>query len=299
LFGTAKIVTILAVETQGGVTNNANRLSWWMGAFGIPIGFFLIVLGWDQLTKLLGFEQLNYQADTVKVAIATIPRNALVIVLLLVLWRWSRWRLHGPLRRWSSFVWWTVVLYVGLGVVMIAIGSRGTGHPSLGLLVQLALASALVGISEELAYRGFSLNGFARKLPVFWAVVASALLFGLAHAGNIFGGSTAAQGAGQVVNTTGMGLILGWIYIFSGRNIWLVAALHALWDFNVFAYLALANPGSDATSTPSLADATLFLPWLIATVLAIIATVQGWRKYKGYSLEQALGLVPAPEHTSE
>jgi len=282
-------------------TTQTRRLPWWVGAFVIPVCFVSAILIWTQITKLLGWQQYNYDTETAQMMAASIPTGAFLFVVLLLIWRWSGWTLQGPKLRWNGAVWWTLGIYLTFGVVTFATASRGGGTPDLGLMAGVLVASMFVGITEELTFRGFSLNGFARRLPAFWTVVASAFLFGICHATNVFHGSAPAKVIAQVGFTTGAGLFFGWVYIFSGRNLWLVALVHGLHDFLVVAPSAyIGSSETAATGIDSiLAWGHGWVNGMIAFTFPVVLTIYGWQKYKGYTLEQALGLIPVPEPVAE
>ena len=278
-------------------TKTPNRLPWWAGALVIPIGFVATLVLWVQITKLLGWRQYNYDTETALGLVAGIPTSAVLFVVLILLWRWSGWTLQGPKLRWNNAVWWTLGISLGFGILTFITSSRGGAAPDLGLLGGIFVACMFVGINEEIAFRGFAVNGFARKLPVFWAVAAAALIFGLCHSTNIFSGSAPGKVAVQVVYTTAMGLMFGWLYIFSGRNLWLVALVHGIHDF----FVVMPTTYSGASDDPASALDSLFT-WahstvggLISATIPLVITYYGWQTYKGYTLEQALGLAPAPE----
>lgn len=77
----------------------------------------------------------------------------------------------------------------------------GGWHMSIGYW--LLLMAVLPAVCEELAFRGFVLSGFRSRMSSGWAVVLSAVFFGLAHA-------TALQ---QTISATFLGLILGYIAV--------------------------------------------------------------------------------------
>jgi membrane protease YdiL (CAAX protease family) len=77
------------------------------------------------------------------------------------------------------------------------------------------------GICEELLFRGFVTWWLAHLLPVFWmAIVAQAVLFGLAHA---------YQGPRGVLATGAVGLFMGGVVWVSG-SVWAAMILHSLID---------------------------------------------------------------------
>ena len=85
----------------------------------------------------------------------------------------------------------------------------------------VVLACIAGPVIEELIFRGFLFNALRRYLPVWVAIVVSALAFGFAHLqpGN----------AGVIVPLTVGGIVLAWVYYRSGS---LVAAMftHALFN---------------------------------------------------------------------
>jgi membrane protease YdiL (CAAX protease family) len=68
-------------------------------------------------------------------------------------------------------------------------------------LIPFFALGVTAGVCEEFLYRGFAMTAFLRwGLPLWIAVVASSLLFGLAHL---------YQGRGGFVSTTILGLLFG------------------------------------------------------------------------------------------
>ena len=142
--------------------------------------------------------------------------------------------------------------------------------------VLFSLAGCIfVGIAEETAFRGLILNTLVPKLGVAWAVALSALIFGVTHLLNVIifdQGMT--EVLAQVAITSVIGMLFGWIYVFTGGNLWLVIALHAAYDFFLFTAV-VPNDGTTATA------------WLIAAVpflmvaMSILATIIGIRRYRG------------------
>lgn len=183
--------------------------------------------------------------------LALLGRMLLLVILAHVMLRargrrWTDVGLSRPKR------WWTVPVAVVLGYLAcgaMAAGLHAVVLPQLGLeapdlgrfaalkgdlyeylfwAVPVAWGSAAFG--EELAARGFLNDAFAAliggrepgRLAVVLAVVLQALLFGACHA---------YQGLGGAVLTAGVGLVLGFVWLFTGRNLWAAIVLHGLVDF--------------------------------------------------------------------
>ena len=80
--------------------------------------------------------------------------------------------------------------------------------------------SVTAGIVEEIVYRGFVIWYFSQYLPLWGAVAASSVAFGLGHS---------YQGAQGVVRISLVGLAFGTLYVVTG-SIWLPIIAHALGD---------------------------------------------------------------------
>ena len=105
-------------------------------------------------------------------------------------------------------------------------------------VAQLAMLATVAGIGEELLFRGLIQNALARLIPSPASLLATSILFGLAH----FVTSTYALIAGL------MGLYLGGLFLLQGS---LVAPIvtHAVYDF--FALLLVARRYTIAQPPPS------------------------------------------------
>jgi hypothetical protein len=92
------------------------------------------------------------------------------------------------------------------------------------LLLMVLAAWTTVAFGEEMLFRAFLTNALAGLFPqsrARWAfaLVGSSLAFGLAHF---------SWGLGGVVETVFMGLFLGFVYLRTGRNLWVTIIAHAL-----------------------------------------------------------------------
>lgn len=130
------------------------------------------------------------------------------------------------------------LIAVLLGIVMLLLGGPLTqllagrhpiqqdvtllaGSVSPGLRVLLALV--VVGVApfaEELVFRGVLLSGLARRMPIGWAVLASAVIFGCAHLPD-FGFAWYPMPVLIL-----LGLIAAWLRVRT-RSLWPSIALHA------------------------------------------------------------------------
>ena len=91
-------------------------------------------------------------------------------------------------------------------------------------LIMVAGAWTVVAFGEEMLFRAFlitSLGGVFRNLKTSWALAltGSSVLFGLAHYD---------WGIAGIIETMIAGLILGSIYLRTGRNLWITIIAHSL-----------------------------------------------------------------------
>ena len=145
---------------------------------------------------------------------------------------WWRPALREPAR--SGRPW---MLVVALLLVIIAVGNLAVtdwGALDASFLVALAVGTALVGFSEEMLTRGLAIVGFRATMrePAVW--FASSLMFGLLHVLNAAFGQSIGGTARQVVFAFLTGTAFYVVRRVSGLLV-VTMAIHALWDFSVFA----------------------------------------------------------------
>ena len=195
-----------------------------------------------------------------------LPLAVLGLLTITLAW-WGR----TPLQR-SSKV--GVFGLLGLAIIVLPLLDGVLAAPwsalGWGTLGAIALGTLLVGIGEEVAFRGLILNALLPRFTVVGAVIGSAVLFGLLHSVNVLIVSPASTVAIQVVLTTIFGIAAGWVYVLTGGNLTLLIIIHWLYDFGVF---AATESGSDTTLG-------LLVP-VVTLVVAIVLTVMGIRRARG------------------
>lgn len=185
------------------------------------------------------------------------PKLALLGRMLLLVAA-AAWMMRAAGRRWSDVGlraprrWWIVPLavvvgYLALGalagvmhaVILPALGlpgpdlsafSRLRGDLPEYLFWALPVAFGSAAFGEELVARGFLTDRIATLLGgaapngvvVFAAVLLQGALFGACHA---------YQGLGGALLTGAVGMVIGLVWLWSGRNLWAAILLHGLVDF--------------------------------------------------------------------
>ena len=152
-----------------------------------------------------------------------------------------------PLRQaFGRFFWLGILL--GLGEVSLLVGliaayggyTFGTlvlhGAGLLGWAALWALAFALVGLSEEFLFRGYSQYTLARGMGFWSAAVCLSLVFGAAHLRN------PGEGIVGAANVAVTGLVFAFALRRTG-NLWLGVGWHASFDFGETFLFSVPNSG--------------------------------------------------------
>ena len=138
----------------------------------------------------------------------------------------TRWLQNGKALLWLLPMW-----VLSTGNLWGGVGLRYAGINTL----MAVLSFLLVGVVEEIVFRGFLFNGMRRtgKLPV--AIVVSALTFGMGHIVNLLTGHATMETLVQVLFALAWGFLFTFAYLKSGSLLPCIA-IHGLIDvFSVFA----------------------------------------------------------------
>lgn len=128
-----------------------------------------------------------------------------------------------------------------LGAIVLSIQTQGEFHYQPIAFINISLASIAVGITEEFTFRGLIFGGFLQKFgntkkDIILAAFLSGLLFGVMHVlssilnGEVTNMASVATAILKTAQTGAFGIVLAFIY-YKTRNIFAVAAMHALDDF--------------------------------------------------------------------
>lgn len=173
----------------------------------------------------------------------------LMIAVLIAGWRDMGFLAPSP-RGWWKLLWLPALYLAGLALLGVT-----TGKLEASGVAMVLINTAMVGFSEELAFRGV-LWGAARKALPFWAgfLLVSAA-FGSVHVFNaILTGELASAGV-QALNAFMSGSAYLAIRIRT-RSIIPIMVIHALWDFVVF--LAGSGGGGEAPGSDMVLEQLTF-----------------------------------------
>ena len=138
----------------------------------------------------------------------------------------TRWLQNGKRLLWLLPMWVlsTGNLWGGVGVRYDAVTT-----------VMAVLSFLLVGVAEEIIFRGFLFNGMRRTGSLTVAVVVSAITFGMGHIVNLLTGHATMETLVQVLFAIAWGFLFTFAYL-KGGSLLPCIAIHGLIDaFSVFA----------------------------------------------------------------
>ena len=111
---------------------------------------------------------------------------------------------------------------------------------SSGEIILFIIAMVMVGVAEELMFRGVLLNscldlfGENSVSSIKKAIIISSVIFGVFHVFNVLIGASLSGSIVQAINAIVLGMMLGAVYVRSGKNIWPCIVIHGFHDFAAF-----------------------------------------------------------------
>jgi len=144
---------------------------------------------------------------------------------------WTRSVLRDPSRSTRKWMWAFPGAIISLALTVFL--SAGLADAPASYFIGMSITMALVGLTEELTFRGIMQVGARRLLSREWqAVVFSSVLFGLFHLPNMLVGAPVGPTIGQVFQTALLGTAIYCVRRVSGSLIPCIV-LHAVYDWLV------------------------------------------------------------------
>lgn len=220
----------------------------------------LAYVGWTAITLLL-MRWLNPgEQSLLKSVSGGIGWNfVLAILFLLALIKVNRWSDLALVRpdAWRSLrlLWFPALYLVVFGGLAVAAGVSLTRAQVLFVLANVAL----VGVSEELMFRGVLFRALRSRLATWPAMLLTSVLFGGVHVLNVFTTGQLLDATVQALAATFTGLVMMALLLRTG-SLWVPIVYHALFDLGLFL------SGSSTESAP--ADAGL--PTVLRIVIPLL-----------------------------
>jgi membrane protease YdiL (CAAX protease family) len=184
----------------------------------------------------------------------------LAVLFLIAVVAWQRWRDIGldklaPAR--SLLLTWLPMLYIVLGLGLAV----AFGLPPAAVLLWVLFNTFLVGLSEELMFRGVLLQAFRNTVSIWPAVWLTTLAFGAIHTLNVFLTGDLRAASIQSAAAALSGLLFIALRLRTG-SLWPPIVVHGLWDFATFT-LAVSRGGGTPGSSGGPMTLMTFLPILL------------------------------------
>jgi len=185
----------------------------------------------------------------------------LAALFLLALVVWQQWRDVGlnqmPSGR-SLWLTWLPMLYIVAGLAFAVV----FGLPPVGVLAWILFNTFLVGLSEELMFRGVLLQAFRRTVSIWPAVWLTTLSFGAIHILNVFMTGELRTALIQSAAAALSGLLFIALRLRTG-SLWPCIVVHGLWDFATFTVAAARSGEAQASSSGGPMTLMTFMPILL------------------------------------
>jgi hypothetical protein len=187
--------------------------------------------------------------------------EASVLFLLVTLWlfRWSDLGLNAPFSARSLLV----LLPPLTAVALILGGAFAVGLPPLAATIFILINTLLVGISEELMFRGILFKGLRSRLGIWPSIWLTSLLFGAIHLLNALWIGSFALALLQACTAFCTGMLLMAIRLRT-KSLDPAILFHALWDFSLA--MLTASPSTAGAAKPEVSGTVVVAAALFALV---------------------------------
>ena len=185
-----------------------------------------------------------------------------LLLIAITVFKWRDMRFGAP----HSLL--KVMWFPSLILLAISLPILSTGLPAAKVICFVAFNTFLVGVSEEVMFRGLLFRALLENSKVWTAIILTTVLFGSVHALNGFTTGEWGQALLQAIAAGMSGLIFIAIVIRTG-SLWPAIIYHFLWDCVLFLMGAATAAKTEALPNPEIEttisdSAALLLPLLIA-----------------------------------
>jgi membrane protease YdiL (CAAX protease family) len=218
----------------------------WIVSLVVFVIWIVIVMG-GNLIQASGKESLNeLVSNGIVIGLVVAPIFLLGIVAYLKWWHEVTMDTFGNFGKYIYL--WLPALYI----LYHFFSAFRKGLPAGNVITFVLINTLLVGISEELMFRGVLFHGSWSKFGAVKTVWITGIIFGGVHSLNGFITGDFAAATGQALGVLTMGVMFGALRLQLG-SLYPLMIVHWLWDFSVFL----------GSSGPSQAALDQFSPTLI------------------------------------
>jgi membrane protease YdiL (CAAX protease family) len=246
----------------------------WIVSLVVFVIWTAIVIG-GHLIQAGGKESLDeLVANSVVIGLVVAPLFLLGVVAYL---RWWHEVAMDTLGNFSKYIYlWLPALYI----LYYFFSAFRKGLPAGNTITIVLINTLLVGISEELMFRGVLFHGSWSKFNAIKTVWITGIIFGVVHSLNGFITGDFAAATGQALGAITFGVLFGALRLHLA-SIYPLMLLHWLWDFSIFLGSAGAQPSDLAQFSPSLITwVTILFPFMMGlpSLLFALWLLRRWKR---------------------
>ena len=229
----------------------------------LPIISLIVLVVWAIIVlggEILQAGQSSLDALVTEQIVISLIIAPIFLFGVVAYFKWSKIELGlKPAQKWHILILPALFVLAFMGI------AAAIGLPPTSMIVFALINSLLVGIAEELMFRGIIFRG-ALALPrvkIWSAIWITSLLFGAIHSLNGFLTGEFLPAIAQAFAAIISGVWLHAIRLRT-KSLYPVMLIHALWDFSIFLMAAsVASGGVPTPNTNELSAAQQLLPALI------------------------------------
>ncbi len=143
---------------------------------------------------------------------------------------------------WNIYIVEFLIVALTMGFLQITTGDYT--HTDMKLLWTIVGTMLLVGIGEEMLFRGILFTAFRERQGVYKAILISAGVFGFLHSTNLVGGEAFGATVLQVFSAAVAGVLNAWVF-YKTKN--LIPTMLYHWCFDMFILLGMIAPANTET----------------------------------------------------
>ena len=208
-----------------------------------------------------------------------------LIGIIAVLGWYDVTRIRGPIDRKGvkSFFWLAALPMLASLLMGISLFSIEQDFSPIIVLITVLVLNLLVGLSEELLFRGILFGALRQRHSLITAIFLSSFIFGLAHMPNLGLGQSLPLTLYQVINAMILGALFCAITLQT-NSIWPAVFLHMMWNSGIMLTQFVSETLTPQTAT-QIADypvisfgsmiPLLIVFWIAAVILRLYTTRTG------------------------
>ncbi len=166
-----------------------------------------------------------------------------------------------------KFNWWLVEIAIAGAIVAVLQFAFGDySGKDMALIWAIIGSTFMVGIGEEMLFRGLIFTAFKENRGVYVGMLVSAFIFGFLHCTNMFAGAELGATLMQMVSAGLSGVVSAWIF-YKTENVIPTMICHWFWDMSLL--VGMYVPVSSAQTVGIIQNLFITIAGIILVVICI------------------------------